>query len=204
MVCDYGKVLLLQLNTQNVRIPLNTWGRILQAFGGHFRIVWFAADVPRILPEHGMNVGPEHINGGYTIPCNSEAIIIYREEEATRVLIHELLHASCSDPQTLNLVKRESNTETWAELILVAILSKGDMKKASTLWKIQSQWISNQNNELKRNHNVKTSEDYAYRYTFAREVELKLLGISLPPVSKNMPFTKSARFTSDAFDEFLE
>ena len=204
MVCDYGKVLLLQRNAQNVRIPLNTWGRILQAFGGNFRVVWFAADVPRTLPERGNGVGPEHINGGYTIPCSSRAIIVYREEEATRVLIHELLHGSCADPQTTNLVKREANTETWAELIFVAILSKGDMKTAGMLWKLQSQWIVDQNNTLRNDYYVKTSEDYAYRYTLAREVELKALGIPLPPVSKKPFSTSSARFTTDAFDEFLE
>ena len=204
MVCKYGKVLLLQQKSQNVRIPLNTWGRILQMFGGNFRIVWFAADVPRILPERGQSVGPEHVNGGYTYPCSSIAIIIYREEEATRVLIHELLHGSCADPQTSDIVKREANTETWAELILVAVLSKGDMKLAQKLWKIQGLWITEQNYELKTYFHVNTPNDYAYRYTIGRETELKDLGIALPPVPKKHKEFLSARFTSDEFDTFLE
>ncbi len=203
MVCKYGKVLLLQKKEQGVQIPLETWGRILQAFGGYFRILWFAADVPRILPQRGHLVGPEHVNGGYTFACNSSAIVIYREEEATRVLIHELLHGSCSDLQTTDLVKREANTETWAELFLVAILSKGDMKLARKLWDLQSHWIADQNNELKKHYNVHTSQDYAYRYTVAREHELKELGIALPPVSKKNHVFHTARFTSDKFDDFL-
>lgn len=204
MVCKYGKVLLLQQKDQDVRIPLNTWGRILQSFGGFFRIIWFAADVPRVLPQRGELVGPQHINGGYTYPCDSTGIVIYRKEEATRVLIHELLHASCLDSADASVEQKEATTETWAEIILVAILSKGDTKKAETLWKLQCQWISDQNSELKTYYNVHTSSDYAYRYTIAREKELKKKGIPLPPASKtNFPF-QSARFTTDEFDELLD
>lgn len=204
MTCKYGKVLLLQHKDQDVRIPLNTWGRILQAFGGFFRVVWFAADVPRILPKRGEQVGPQHVNGGYTYPCESTAIVIYRKEEATRVLIHELIHGSCLDPLNASVEEKEASTETWAELFLVAILSKGDTKKAETYWKLQSQWISDQNTELKLYYNVHISSEYAYRYTIAREKELKKKGIKLPPASiKRIPF-RSARFTTDAFDELLE
>lgn len=204
MTCPYGKVLLIQKKDQNVRIPLNTWGRILQAFGGYFRVVWFAADVPRILPSRGETVGAQHINGGYTYPCDNTAIVIYREEEATRVLIHELIHGSCLDHQGATVEEKEANTETWAELFLVAILSKGDLKKADTLWKLQSQWIADQNSELKTYYHVRTMVDYAYRYTVAREKELVLKGIQLPPVSKKRKQFRSARFTTDAFDELLE
>ncbi len=204
MVCEYGKVLLLQYNTQNVRIPLNTWGRILQVFGGFHRVCWFAADAPRLLPPRGEQVGPEHINGGYTFPCDSTAIVIYREEEATRVLIHELVHATCLDPQGVDVTMKEAFTETLAELILVAVLSKGDMKKAEHLWKLQSQWIADQNYELRVYYSVHSMKDYAARYTIAREWELKKRGIELPPVSKKrFPF-RSARFTTDMFDELLE
>ena len=204
MTCPYGKVLLLQEKQQNVRIPLNTWGRILQAFGGYYRICWFAANVPRILPERGQPVGPEHVNGGYTFPCDSRAIVIYREEEATRVLIHELVHASCLDPQHAEVPMKEAFVETLAELILVAILSKGDIKKAAELWKLQSQWIVDQNHELKMYYHVRTLHDYAARYTIAREWELKKRGVSLPPVSKKRPMFRSARFTTDMFDKELE
>lgn len=204
MTCKYGKVLLLQKNEQNVRIPLNTWGRILQAFGGYFRVVWFAADVPRLLPKRGELVGPQHINGGYTYPCDSTAIVIYREEEATRVLLHELLHGSCLDPHGASIEQKEASTETWAELFLVAMLSKGDMKKAEHLWKIQSQWIADQNHELQMYYGVHMTVDYAYRYTVAREKELRQKGIQLPPVSKKRQVIRSARFTSDEFDEMLE
>lgn len=204
MTCAYGKVLLVQKKEQNVRIPLNTWGRILQAFGGNFRILWFAADVPRILPQRGEPVGPQHINGGYTYPCESTAIVIYREEEATRVLIHELLHGSCLDPEGVSIEEKEASTETWAELFLVAILSNGDKKKAETLWKIQSKWIADQNAELKMYYSVQTPADYAYRYTIARVTELRKKGITLPPVSKKRTEFRSARFTTEEFDELLD
>jgi hypothetical protein len=90
-----------------------------------------------------------------------------------------LLHAACTDPNA-SLPIKEATTETWAELILVALCSRGNEDKAKDLWKLQSSWISNQNRLLFTKYGVKTSEDYAWRYTVGREGILKSLHIELP------------------------
>ncbi len=165
------------------------WGRILLAFGSPktpWRIVWFAHPKERKIPEsstqnnHGEIVGPEHLNGGYAYPCRPETIVIYRKEEAARVLVHELLHASCTDNMNLTEPWREVLTETWAELFLVAVQAKGSRQKAGQLWAAQAQWIADQEDFLTRLYNVRGPEDYAWRYTVGRRVVLERMGISLP------------------------
>jgi hypothetical protein len=202
--CLYGRVLLLQENQENVMIPFKTWGRVLQWFGGFVRVCWFAADIPRLLPRKGKEIEEIHVNGGYTLPCSKNAVIVYRKEEATRVLIHELIHANCLDHQDKSVSEREAETETFAELVYIAILSKGDVKKAKKFWEIQSKWIVNQNAVLRKYHHVLSLNDYAARYTIAREQELQKMGIALPPASSGLTKFSSCRLTSDAFDEYLE
>jgi len=47
-----------------------------------------------------------HINTGVTWPCKSEGeILVYREEEWFKVLIHELFHSMCFDFSQLNINK---------------------------------------------------------------------------------------------------
>ena len=65
------------------------WGRIFQWFGNptsgsHWQVYLYASDVKRTLPASGP-IGPDNLNGGYTFPCKSDCIVIYRYEEATRV-----------------------------------------------------------------------------------------------------------------------
>jgi hypothetical protein len=145
-----------------------------------WRVFWFPAHIQRVLPPKGTEVGPQNINGGYCYPCNPHIIVVYRYEEATRVLLHELLHAACTDPVNVSLPIKEATTETWAELFLVALCSKGNKEKAASFWKLQSQWIANQNATLRKDHSVSTIEDYAWRYTLGREEILNRLGVSLP------------------------
>lgn len=192
--CKYAKVLWIGTS---VEPPWEEWGRIVQWMGypgeGKWRIFWFPADVPRQLPQRGNPITSQHINGGYCYPCSAHTIVIYRIQEATRVLLHELLHAACTDPPGASLPIKEATTETWAEIFLVALCSQGDLKKAKALWKMQSQWIVNQNKRVKEENSVLSSEDYAWRYTVGRELILRSLHIRLP--KGRMDSSRSLRLT---------
>jgi hypothetical protein len=126
--------------------------------------------------------------------------VIYREEEVERVLIHELLHAACTDDMDKPEWLREVLTETWAELFLVAILANGSLRKANRLWKIQAQWIANQQHVLTTEYGVLTPESFPWRYTVGRASALQNLGITLPPPSPEprLALGNSLRFTSPA------
>ena len=196
--CSLARVIWIQPKNKKIEPDWSTWARVFQWYGKpsdgtQWRVFWFPSESKRIAPEPGLVVGPAHVNGGYTIPCTSSAIVIYRKEEATRVLLHEISHAACLDDQSESLVMREARTEMWAEIFLIAIKSEGSLQKADRLWKFQSQWISDQNEFLRRKYNVNTPNDYAWRYTVAREVVLNQLRIHLP--APRMFNSKSLRFT---------
>jgi hypothetical protein len=201
----------------DTKIPWATFGKIFTAFGppkgkGLWRIVWFAHPKKREFPssfqtssnitnERSLtHVTPKHINGGYAYACAPETIVIYREEEVERVLIHELLHAACTDDMDKPEWLREVLTETWAELFLVAILANGSLRKAKQLWKIQAQWIANQQHVLTTEYGVLTPESFPWRYTVGRASALQNLGITLPPPSSQprLALGNSLRFTSPA------
>ena len=188
----------------DTKIPWATFGKIFTAFGppreggAPWRIVWFAHPKKREFPsanaegfqsrsnitnERTSQVTPQHINGGYAYACAPETIVIYREEEVERVLIHELLHAACTDDMDKPEWLREVLTETWAELFLVAILANGSLRKAKQLWKIQAQWIANQQHVLTTEYGVLTPDSFPWRYTVGRAAALQNLGITLPPPS---------------------
>jgi len=160
-----------------------------------WRIVWFANPSPRLVPTNhlqGEAPGPEHVNGGYTYPCQPDTVVIYREEEVCRVLIHELLHAACTDDMSKSEEEREALTESWAELFLIAVKSRGNPREAARLWRIQSHWIADQEALLSRN--VKGPADYAWRYTIGRRGILESWGFTLPPPSGAV--ITSLRFTA--------
>lgn len=190
---------------QKPHIQWNLWANIFKAFGppppscGPFwEVLLFASPLTREFPVRGMPIGAEHINGGYAIPSDSRSIVIYREEEASRVLVHELLHACGSDNHSFSVEIKESLTETWAELFLIAIQSNNSLKKIKNLWSIQSKWISDQNSILRNEYGVKDSSDYAWRYTLSREEALLKVGLSLPPpsIAPRATVGNSLRFTS--------
>jgi hypothetical protein len=205
LVCKsgpYAKV--LAIVHPDTTIPWDRFSAIFQAFGQAqstkprrpWRIVWFAHPSPRTVPvnhENGEAPRPEHLNGGYTYPCDSSTIVIYRKEEVCRVLIHELLHAACTDDMTRSEEEREVLTESWAELFLIGVQSRGSLQKASKLWRIQAQWVANQEAFLRKN--VHGPSDYAWRYTVGRGSVFASMGIELPPPSYTTPLT-SLRFTS--------
>jgi hypothetical protein len=205
----------------DTQIPWNTFGKIFQAFGeplsratsgepatgepkAQWRLVWFANKKKRTFPEATQanlssdpeHIKPTHINGGYAFACQPSTIVIYREEEAPRVLVHELLHAACTDDMRQPEEIREVLTESWAELFLIAILST-TLAKAKKLWAIQAQWIIDQETLLK-SMGVTKHTDYAWRYTVGRREVLESLGLRFPPPSQDPAFMLggSLRFTS--------
>ena len=206
--CPFGRIIILTENP-NEFYPWATWGRILEWFGAYYQIYLYSSKKERILPaqegkqEGKQEVGAEHVNGGYTYPCKHDCIVIYRYEEATRVMIHELLHASCTDNMKNSVEIREAATETWAEFILVSILSKGNFTKVKQLWLLQDHHIQDLNYTLYNFYNVKTINDYASRYTILREKVLESFGVILDStyIPKRI---KSSRFTSKDLDRYLE
>lgn len=160
------------------------WAKVFNWFGpagsGPWRVTYFAAQKQREFPDQGQDLGPEHVNGGYTTPCSTHGIFIYRAEEATRVLIHEMMHAACLDEKDWSIPEREAMVETWAELILIALLSKGRTVSATRLWVAQSHWIADTNWKAKHENNTHDLTDYAWRYLVGREQMYQRLGVALP------------------------
>jgi hypothetical protein len=199
------------------KIPWETFGKIFQAFGPFgqpdqtpWRLVWFAHPRKREFPSEqpqssninaSKHIQPQHINGGYAYACAPETIVIYREEEVERVLVHELLHASCTDDMRNSEEVREVLTESWAELFLIAILAN-TYAKAKRLWAIQAHWIVDQETVL-RDYNVNSPNDYAWRYTVGRRVILQGLGLKFPKPNYDPMFIlgRSLRFTSPSLLE---
>jgi len=179
------------------KAPWDLWARIFNWFGksqtgAPWLVVWYAAPKIREFPHNGEELHAEHVNGGYTQYCSTDGIFIYREEEASRVLVHEMIHATCMDDMNLTLPHREAYVETWAELILIAILSEGSKKKAAALWAKQAQWVSSTNKKAAARHGSHDESDYGWRYLNGRELMYERLGITLPPPKAH---GESTRFT---------
>jgi hypothetical protein len=181
---------------KNHSVP-KEWGRIFQSFGApkygpKWVIYWFGASAPRRFPEPGLPLSAEHLNGGYTQTCSTNGIFIYRLEEASRVLIHELLHAACQDPVEKSIPQREAVIETWAELIFVAYRAKGSPSAAARLWKLQTQWVADTNKKAAEDNMSRSEDDYGWRYLNGRTEVYQSLGLTLPPPSKK---PAQSRFT---------
>jgi hypothetical protein len=198
--CGLAKV--ISIVPAHIDPPLEDWGRIFQWLGaapnGKWTIFWIGSSAKREFPARGAPMDSRHVNGGYTIPCSSQGVFIYRIEEATRVLIHELLHAACLDPVEATLPVREATIETWAELFLVAHRAGGDEGRATALWAKQLKWISDTNYKAAKHNNVRGPADYAWRYLNGRAGILRGLGIGLP--KPQLPAKASCRFTHPDLD----
>jgi hypothetical protein len=226
LVCKVGldpPAKVLAIVYPDTKIPWELFGRIFSAFGKakgpsgspSWRVIWFAHPRKREIPkkevkEANINtlnsslhtvqmeeIQPVHVNGGYAYACKPETIVIYREEEAGRVLVHELLHAACTDNMKHPEELREVLTESWAEIFLIAILAKGSLTKAKKLWRMQAQWIIDQETVLKE-YGVLTHLNYAWRYTVGRRGVLEGMGFRFPAPSADPMFVLggSLRFTS--------
>ena len=195
--CSLAKVLAVVYPGQI--IPWDLFGKIFAAFGnpseGKWRFLWFANPTLR---TDDFGLGPEAVNGGYTYPCRPDTIVVYRKEEVGRVLVHELLHAACTDNMNDPIELREAKTETWAEIFMCAILADGNIKEAMRLWEIQAQWIVDQEENMRKS-GVNTPEEYAWRYTVARKYVLETMNISLPKTKSNSKSTNSTRLTFMGF-----
>jgi hypothetical protein len=193
----YARIIAILPN--NREIPLEDWSYIFQMFGvvhkTPWNIYWYGSLKAREFPEKMLPITAEHVNGGYTTSCSNYGIFIYRWEEATRVLIHELLHASCMNPKTDSIAVIEATIETWAELILIAHRSKGRINIAIELLKKQIQWVADTNYKSITDHNTRSDEDYGWRYLNGREKIYNALGIRLPAANKH-PQHISTRFTT--------
>jgi hypothetical protein len=93
----------------------------------------------------------------------------------------------------------EAETESWAEWVLVALASKGDLKKAMTLMNKQIRWISAQHRVLRAFYGVSKPEDFAWRYTLGREHAYLRLGLRVP-ISYGTSHVTSSRLTAPALE----
>lgn len=158
------RIVFLGTSEQFQKVPWELWSRIFQAIAHPIqRVLFYAHPSERFFPFSAKTIQAENINGGYTNLCSQELIVIYRFEEATRVLLHELLHTACFDKEK-DTVSLEANTEAWTEILLCAILSKGYPRTFAKLWKQQCQWIQSQALELERKWSVHGPESYPWRY----------------------------------------
>ena len=224
LVCKVGlspPAKVLAIVYPDTKIPWELFGRIFSAFGkptgrspSAWRVIWFAHPQKREFPFdskakansslHTVQreaIHAEHVNGGYAYACNPETVVIYREEEAGRVLVHELLHAACTDDMKNPEEMREVLTESWAELFLIAVIAKGSLTKAKHLWRLQAQWIIDQETVLKE-YGVLTPQNYAWRYTVGRREVMERMGLRFPAPSADPMFVlgRSLRFTSPSLE----
>jgi hypothetical protein len=195
MKCKYGQVfMVLENKSQFQDIPMELWARIMRMYfkdGDKPFKVFFLANTnirkfPKKLSEH---IGPTNINGGYTYRCNRETILIYRAEDATRVLIHELQHSCCCDDPENGVDIVEAETEAWAELIWVALLSEGKRNLFDEYVKRQSEWMIKQNEKVRQHMKHPDSMEFPWRYTIGKEEVWKRWGIlqcSKPQFFKNV------------------
>ena len=169
--CAYGRVVALGLQDVLAGIPWGLWGRILRLYrvASHpkAKIFFLASPYLRTIPSGRTPLGPENINGGYTYHCNMETIFIYRAEDATRVLLHELQHASCLDHMEHGVDIVEAETEAWAELLYAGLLSQGEKPLFHELVKKQADWMQAQNAVVKRH--IHHERQFPWRYTVGKE-----------------------------------
>ena len=160
---------------QAADVPWALWSRILQLFkrpdGAPYTIFFCAHPAPRTFPERtGETVKPLHINGGYTYPCEATCVFVYRAEDATRVLLHELFHAACSDAPHLDTERREAETEAWAELMWCAFMAGGTLHTLESLVAKQARWMAAQNHRLREGAHMEAgATGFPWRYTIGKE-----------------------------------
>jgi hypothetical protein len=197
-----AKVLVVIPKGRKPFLSWKLWADIFHAFGscknGPWRIILYCSSAKRMFPPQGQEPNQQHVNGGYAFPNDPSSIVIYREEEATRVLVHELLHACGSDNMSNSEEMREVLTESWAEVFLIGVLANGSLQKAKSLWKHQAQWIVDQEYVLRNEYGVNSPSDYAWRYIVGRRDVLEKLGLRFPNSSADprSAVMDSLRFTS--------
>jgi hypothetical protein len=212
--CAYAHIIYLSESpypaVAGAEVPWNTWGRIFQAFGpagaeGKWRVIIFGSSHLREFPPEGTVLAAEHINGGSAYRCEPASILIVRREEMTRVLIHELFHAACSDDMTHDVPQVEAYTEAWAEYFLAAIMSRGLRPRFCRLWPLQVAYAEKQAAMCRSRGHINTDDDYGCRYLTMRIDAWHEHGLyptcPLPPQSKVK--VNTLRFTSELLDPVI-
>lgn len=190
-ISDLGEIIYIGDEEQ----PIGVWWRCVRLLlKKPVRIVIFGHPSLRKMPHRG-SVGPQHINGGYAMRCDATSIVIYRKEEITRVLIHELFHASCSDPYHKDVSELEADTEAWAEIIQCAMIARGVKSSFLPIMKEQIEYSVNQSKILKERYNINNKNDYSWRYAIGRIEVWKKLGLHVPEYLQYYKKTDSLRLT---------
>jgi hypothetical protein len=196
-VCSLGEITVVSYKADPFHPPWKTWWRAVRLLSPTkpVKILVFGHSKKRLPPPQHTSLKAEHLNGGSAFRCNPQSIVIYRKEEATRVLIHELFHASCSDPYHKDTPQIEADTEAWAEILLCAMAAQGVPKDWSTLMRQQIEWSKRQAVMAKTQHHVCTEKDYGWRYLVGRLDVWDRLGLPVDSVKiSNKPIT-SLRFS---------
>ena len=210
--CDYGKVIVIYDGEEQKKdLPWGLWGRILRRYtekgSKPFRIFFLASPHVRLFPKRwfrepniqvGEEIKPQHINGGYTYHCNRETIMIYRAEDATRVLLHELMHSCCLDKMEKGIDQVEAETEAWAELLYIGFLSQGKAPLFRSLHQRQSDWMRVQDHAVKAH--IKNPRDFPWRYTMGKEEVWGRWGILLAISDYEKEAQMSLRLTAPPSD----
>lgn len=187
-------------------VPWPTWGRIFQLFGApksgapRWEVIVFASNKKREFPPEGTLLAPEHINGGSAYRCEPASILIVRKEEMTRVLIHELLHAGCTDDPNQTVPEIEAQTEAWAEWFLTAIMSRGLQPRFCELWPKQVAYAEKQADMCLERKNIKNTEDYGCRYITDRIQAWKDLGLYPTCPKPSSVKVNTLRFSGEFID----
>ena len=195
------RVVFLGTDEQWSQIPWAFWARIFQAIEhpvGHTLI--YADPRPRVDPTEARDITAADINGGFSYLGHQEVVVIYRYEELTRVLLHELLHTAGFDGEK-GVEDLEAYTEAWTELFMCALLSRGHVNKFTKLWTEQVNWMVEQAESLAVEYNVNNHLDYAWRYMKGKMEILESLGFLRGFIHKRVQKpTTSLRFTTPSWD----
>ena len=195
--CQYGEILVVSLHESPFHPTWNTWWRAVRLLSKDkpVKIVIFGHPRRREIDYRTRSIGPEEVNGGSAIRCDPRTIVLYRKEEATRVLIHELMHANCSDPYYKSTPYIEADTEAWAEMILCGMCAKGRLAPWIKYMRQQIVWTLRQSYYLRNKFHVYGPGDYAWRYISGKLEVWQSLGIAIPWDMKSTSSITSLRFT---------
>jgi hypothetical protein len=164
-----GQNHLIVIGTAPSRRLLEVMWSVFAAMKSNYAVYWFTSDAKRLFPEKGGSVGPINVNGGYCRACQPGTIVIYRREDALRVLIHELQHAGCLDDHSAAIAHLETRTEAWAELIYAMVGAIVHRLRPEAAWAKQTAWSAAQNRRLENEFGVRGPDAYAWRYTVGKE-----------------------------------
>ncbi len=194
--CAHGALIAYLSPEQRDHLPWDLWGRIFRLFSTKPDITVYLLAHPSLrqappVPSHKpiQPIQPQHINGGYTYPCRKDTIVIYRAEDATRVLLHELQHGACLDPEA-DTDTIEAHAEAWAELLYTALLVKGHPTNFHHQWAKQRAWSAQQNERVRRH--LTHEKDFPWRYTLGKTA---VLNRWFPTTDRIPPPSDSLRLT---------